>query len=307
LKTSLIKIAEDNSKLNVESIWNMDIIGNIKLSDVMNKGIKIISVIMLMYFSIRIGKYLIKKFVEKQVNSNAMLSLDSQRAKTLGEVLKSVLKYSVYFMGIAIIISILFSEISLTFASIGGIAVGLGAQSLIKDIINGFFILFENQFGVGDHVTLGNFNGIVKSIGIRTTVISDFTGDIHFISNGTINGVTNHSRNNIRFTVDVNISYEQDIEKVIDVIKTTCEDFKVKNEEYISDPIEISGIKELGVSTVTIRIVGKAKPLNQGKMENELRKVIKLALDKNKVVMPSENTEIENKDIEKSDRRDRKF
>ena len=307
MKTSLIKIAEDNSKLNVESIWNMDIIGNIKLSDVMNKGIKIISVIMLMYFSIRIGKYLIKKFVEKQVNSNAMLSLDSQRAKTLGEVLKSVLKYSVYFMGIAIIISILFSEISLTFASIGGIAVGLGAQSLIKDIINGFFILFENQFGVGDHVTLGNFNGIVKSIGIRTTVISDFTGDIHFISNGTINGVTNHSRNNIRFTVDVNISYEQDIEKVINVIEITCEDFKVKNEKYISDPIEISGIKELGVSTVTIRVVGKAKPLNQGKMENELRKVIKLALDKNKVEMPSENTEIENKDIEKSDRRDRKF
>jgi len=307
LKTSLIKIAEDNSKLNVESIRNTNIIGNINLSDVVEKGVKIISVIILMYFSIRIGKYLIKKFVEKQINSNAMLSLDSQRAKTLGEVLKSVLKYSVYFMGIAIIVSILFSEISLTFASIGGIAVGLGAQSLIKDIINGFFILFENQFGVGDHVTLGNFNGIVKSIGIRTTVISDFTGDIHFISNGTINGVTNHSRNNIRFTVDVNISYEQDIEKVIEVIEITCEDFKVKNEEYISDPIEISGIKELGVSTVTIRVVGKAKPLNQGKMENELRKAIKLALDKNKVVMPSENTEIENKDIEKSDRRDRKF
>ena len=307
MKTYLIKLADDNGKLNIESIWNMNIIGNIKLSNVVEKGVEIISVIILMYFSIRIGKYLIKKFVEKQVNSNAMLSLDSQRAKTLGEVLKSVLKYSVYFMGIAIIISILFSEISLTFASIGGIAVGLGAQSLIKDIINGFFILFENQFGVGDHVTLGNFNGIVKSIGIRTTVISDFTGDIHFISNGTINGVTNHSRNNIRFTVDVNISYEQDIEKVIDVIEITCEDFKVKNEEYIRDPIEISGIKELGISTVTIRVVGKAKPLNQGKMENELRKVIKLALDKNKVVMPSENTEIENKDIEKSDRRDRKF
>jgi len=304
LKTSLIKMAEDNSNLNIESIWNMSIIGNVKISDVMTKGIAIIAVIILMYFSIRIGKYLIKKFVEKQVNSNAMISLDSQRAKTLGEVLKSVLKYSVYFMGIAIIISILFPGIlSLTLASIGGIAVGLGAQSLIKDIINGFFILFENQFGVGDHVTLGNFSGIVKSIGIRTTVISDFTGDIHFISNGTINGVTNHSRNNIRFTVDVNISYEQDIEKVIDVIKTTCEDFKVKNEEYISDPIEISGIKELGVSTVTIRIVGKAKPLNQGKMENELRKVIKLALDKNKIEMPSEKNEMENRNIEKSDKK----
>jgi small-conductance mechanosensitive channel len=307
LKTFLTKLAEDNGKLNIESMWDMNIMGNIKLSDVVEKGVKIISVIILMYFSIRIGKYLIKKFVEKQVHSSAMLSLDSQRAKTLGEVLKSVLKYSVYFMGTAIIISILFSEISLTFASIGGIAVGLGAQSLIKDIINGFFILFENQFGVGDHVTIGNLNGVVKSIGIRTTVIIDFTGDVHFISNGTINSITNHSRNDIRFTVDVNISYKQDIERVIDVIKVTCEDFKAKNEEYISDPIEVSGIKELGVSNVTIRVVGKAKPLNQGKMENELRKVIKLALDKNKVEMPSENTEIENKNIEMSDRSGRKF
>ena len=169
------------SQLN---IGNFISIGLDDMKSVINKGLKIIFVIIIMYFSIKIGKYLIKKFVEKQVKSNAMLSLDSQRAKTLGEVLKSVLKYSVYFMGITIIISILFGGISFTFASIGGIAVGLGAQSLIKDLINGFFILFENQFGVGDHVTLGNFNGIVKSIGIRTTVISDFTGDIHSIPNG---------------------------------------------------------------------------------------------------------------------------
>ena len=189
-------------------------------------------------------------------------------------------------MGIAIIVSILFGEISFTFASIGGIAVGLGAQSLIKDLINGFFILFENQFGVGDHVTLGSFNGIVKSIGIRTTVISDFNGDVHSIPNGSITGVTNHSRNDIRFTVDVNISYEEDIEKVIDVIKVTCEDFKNKNEEYINEPIEVSGVIALGVSSVTIRVVGKAKPLSQWKMENELRKAIKLTLDKNKIEMP---------------------
>jgi small conductance mechanosensitive channel len=185
--------------------------------------IKIIAVIILMYFSIKFGKHIIKKFVEQQVKTNAMLSLDTQRAKTLGEVLKSVLKYSVYFMGISIMISIIFNGASFTFASIGGIAVGLGAQSLIKDLINGFFILFENQYGVGDYVTLSSFSGIVKSIGIRTTVITDFNGDVHSIPNGSITGVTNHSRNNIRFIVDVNISYAEDIKKVIDLIKITCD------------------------------------------------------------------------------------
>ena len=272
---------------------------------IISKIIQLILVMIAMYFAIKMGKHLIQKFVERQVASSAMLSLDSQRAKTLGEVLKSILKYSVYFMGIAIIVSILFGERSFTFtfASIGGIAVGLGAQSLIKDLINGFFILFENQFGVGDHVTLGNFNGIVKSIGIRTTVIIDFTGDIHSIPNGSIIGVTNHSRNDIRFAVDVNISYEENIEKAISIIEITCNDFKSENEEYISSPIEVSGVTALGTSSVTIRVVGKAKPLSQWKMENELRKEIKLTLDKNKIEMPHPTTQLFNENIEEGDKK----
>lgn len=250
---------------------------------IIDKVITIIVIIILMYFSIKVGKHLIKKFVERQIKSNALLSLDTQRAKTLGEVLKSVLKYSVYFMGIAIIISKLFGGISITFASIGGIAVGLGAQSLIKDLINGFFILFENQFVVGDHVTIGSYNGIVKSIGIRATVITDFTGDVHSIPNGSITGVTNHSRNDIRFVVDVNVSNEENIEKIINIIEDTCEEFKNRNEEYIDEPLEIKGITALELSSVTIRVVGKSKPLMQWKMENELRMAIKLELDKNKI------------------------
>lgn len=250
---------------------------------IIDKIITIIVIIVLMYLSIKIGKHLIKKFVDRQIKSNAVLSLDTQRAKTLGEVLKSVLKYSVYFMGIAIIISKLFGGISITFASIGGIAVGLGAQSLIKDLINGFFILFENQFVVGDHVTIGNHNGIVKSIGIRTTVITDFTGDVHSIPNGSISGVTNHSRNYIRFIVDVHVPNDGNIKTIINVIEATCEEFKNKNEEYIDEPLEIKGITALELSSVTIRVVGKSKPLMQWKMENELRMAIKLELDKNKI------------------------
>lgn len=294
----LIKLAMEEGQFNIGNFISIGLDDIISAKD---KGFKIILVIIIMYFSVKIGKNIIKKFVQRQVESNAMLSLDSQRAKTLGEVLKSVLKYSVYFMGITTIASIVFGPISFTFASIGGIAVGLGSQSLIKDLINGFFILFENQFGVGDHVTLGTFNGIVKSIGIRTTVISDFTGDVHSIPNGSISGVTNHSRNNIKFTVDVNIAYGEDVEKVIHIIEGICDEFKNENEEYIDEPVEVSGISAIGVSEVTIRVTGKAKPLSQGKMEMKLRKAIKLALDKNKIGMKdSVNKEI-NKNIEKSD------
>lgn len=281
----LMKLVVEDGKINVGNIIS---IGLEDIKSARNKALQITLIIILMYFSIKIGKYIIKKFVQKQVESNAVFSLDSQRAKTLGEVLKSVLKYSVYFMGITTIISILFGGIStITFASIGGIAVGLGAQSIIKDLINGFFILFENQFGVGDHVTLGGFTGIVKSIGIRTTVISDFNGAVHSVPNGTISGVTNHSRNNIKFTVDVHVPYEEDVDNVIHIIENTSEEFKKENGEYIEEPLEIAGIVELGVSNVTIRVTGKAKPLSQGKMENALRRAIKFALDENKIRIPN--------------------
>ncbi|MDK2827634.1 MAG: moderate conductance mechanosensitive channel [Clostridium butyricum] len=271
---------------------------------VFNKGIKIISIVIIMYLSIKIGKYLIKKAVDKQVKSNAALSLDPQRAKTLGGVMKSILKYSVYFLGITSILSVLFGGISFTFASIGGVALGLGSQSLIKDFINGFFILFEDQFGIGDYVTIGNFSGIVQTIGIRTTIIKGFTGDIHSIPNGMISEVTNHSRGNTRFIVDVDIAYEEDIDNAINAInaiKECCDKFQKEHEDFINEPIEVLGVSALAASSVTIRTVGRTKPLTQWKMENELRKAIKITLDENGIEIPYPKTQLININSDKGE------
>ncbi|NFO05348.1 mechanosensitive ion channel family protein [Clostridium botulinum] len=275
-------------------------IGLNNIEYLVNKSLRILSVFILMYISIKIGNYLIKKFVERQIKSNTMLSLDSQRAKTLGEVMKSVLKYSVYFIGVASIISTLFNGLSFTFASMGGLAVGFGAQSLIKDLINGFFILFEDQFGVGDHITVGTFSGLVESIGIRTTIIKDFTGDIHSIPNGSIIEVTNHSRGNIRFIVDVDIAYEENIDNAISIIKEVCSDFEQDNED-IREPMEVLGVNALNASSVTIRVIGKSKPLKQWEMERELRKLIKLRLDKEGIEIPYPKTQLVSANMEKGD------
>ncbi|AOR24868.1 mechanosensitive ion channel family protein [Clostridium taeniosporum] len=269
---------------------------SIKLSNIdmlVNKSLTILGILILMYISIKIGNYLIKNFVERQIKSNTRLSLHSQRAKTLGEVLKSVLKYAVYFIGIASIISTLFSKMLFTFASMGGLAVGFGAQSLVKDLINGFFILFEDQFGVGDHITVGTFSGIVESIGIRTTIIKDFTGDLHSIPNGAIIEVTNHSRGNIRFLVDVDIAYEENIDDAISIIKEICYDFEQNNED-VAEPIEVLGVNALNDSSVTIRVVGKSKPLKQWEMERELRRLIKLRLDEEGIEIPYPKTQLVN-------------
>lgn len=293
----LVHLSLDKTELEIGKV----IISLEDFEVVFNKGIKIISIVIIMYLSIKIGKYLIKKAVDKQVKSNAALSLDPQRAKTLGGVMKSILKYSVYFLGITSILSVLFGGISFTFASIGGVALGLGSQSLIKDFINGFFILFEDQFGIGDYVTIGNFSGIVQTIGIRTTIIKDFTGDIHSIPNGMISEVTNHSRGNTRFIVDVDIAYEEDIDNAINAIKECCDKFQEEHEDFINEPIEVSGVSALAASSVTIRTVGRTKPLTQWKMENELRKAIKITLDENGIEIPYPKTQLININSDKGE------
>lgn len=293
----LVHLSLDKTELEIGKV----IISLEDFEVVFNKGIKIISIVIIMYLSIKIGKYLIKKAVDKQVKSNAALSLDPQRAKTLGGVMKSILKYSVYFLGITSILSVLFGGISFTFASIGGVALGLGSQSLIKDFINGFFILFEDQFGIGDYVTIGNFSGIVQTIGIRTTIIKDFTGDIHSIPNGMISEVTNHSRGNTRFIVDADIAYEEDIDNAINAIKECCDKFQKEHEDFINEPIEVSGVSALAASSVTIRTVGRTKPLTQWKMENELRKAIKITLDENGIEIPYPKTQLININSDKGE------
>ncbi|CAM2077880.1 MULTISPECIES: mechanosensitive ion channel family protein [Clostridia] len=269
---------------------------SIDLDAIVQKIISIIFISIIMYFSIRIGNKLIKKFVDRQVASKTSFSLEPQKALTIGEVLKSVLKYTVYIIGIGSMLYDILAKIPVALASAGGFAIGLGAQSLVKDLINGFFVLFEDQYGVGDHVTIGQFSGIVESIGIRTTVLRDFTGDLHLIPNGSVLEVTNHSRGDIRFIVDVQIAYEENIDAAIEVIKKTSTLFEEKHQDKLRSEIDVLGVLSLNASGVTIRVVGRSEPLSQWEMERELRKDIKIALDEAGIEIPYPKTAIINKE-----------
>lgn len=271
------------------------LIRKVNIDSIIEKIISIIFISIIMYFSIKIGNKIIQKFVDKQVASKMSFSLEPQKAITIGEVLKSVLKYTVYIVGIGSMLYDVLAKIPVAVVSAGGFAIGLGAQSLVKDLINGFFILFEDQYGVGDHVTIEEFTGIVESIGIRTTVLRDFTGDLHLIPNGAILEVTNHSRGDIRFIVDVEIAYEENIDEAISVIKKVNSVFEEKHKEKLRGEIEVLGVFSLNASGVTIRVIGRAVPLSQWEMERELRKDIKEALDKAGIEIPYPVTKVINK------------
>lgn len=264
-----------------------------KLDNLILSGLWIVLIGFLMYLAIKLGNKIIDKMVKKQVESNLRFTMDTKKANTLGELLKSVLRYTVYFFGFAAILSNIFNGMSLTFASFGGVALGFGAQSLVKDLINGISILFEGQYEVGDHITIGTYNGVVESLGIRTTVLKDFSGDVHIIPNGIITTVTNHSRSDIRFIVDVEIAYEESIDNTIKLINEVCDKYTKTNED-ITEPPTVLGVTSLNPSSVTIRVAGKAKPMTQGIAERELRKEIKLALDNNGIEIPYPKTKIIN-------------
>ena len=113
-----------------------------------------------------------------------------------------------------------------------------------------------------------------------------------------IQEITNHSREDIRFIVDVDIAYEEDIDNAITAIKKCCDEFQINNSEFINEPIEVLGVTALAASSVTIRIIGRSKPLKQWKMESELRKEIKKTLDKNGIEIPYPKTQLVNANIE---------
>lgn len=270
-----------------------------QLDVILNKGFKIIIICIAMFVIIKISNRAITKFVNRQISSNAKFSLEPQKAKTIGEVLKSAVKYLTYFIGITLILSDVFSGVSVALAGVGGVAVGFGTQSLVKDIINGIFVLFEDQYGVGDYITIDKYSGIVESIGIRTTVIRDFSGDVHLIPNGIISEVTNHSRGNIRFIIDVPIAYEEDIDKVIKCLEDVCISFDKDNSDIV-EPTKIMGVQELSSDGVVIRIMGRSIPLKQWAMENKLRKLIKLELDRQNIEIPYRKVQIVNLEADKN-------
>ena len=247
--------------------------------------IKIISVLVILLIAsivYKISVRIVDKLIAKQ--KKFKVGLDEKRVKTISVVLKSFLKYTIYFFAFSAILYQFFGAISLTFASIGGVAIGLGAQNLIKDIVNGFFMVFEDQFSVGDYIHVGDKGGIVQSIGLRLIKLKDFNGDIHIIPNGSVGQITNHSRSDMRVLVDVDIAYEEDIDRVTSILEGVCQEFK-GNDKIVEGP-KVLGVSALKDSGVTFSIWATAKPMTQWECEREIRKHVKKALDMEGVEIP---------------------
>jgi len=212
-----------------------------------------------------------------------------QRTKTIGSVLGNLATWGLTFT----VISIALTEIGVSAgaivagAGILGAGLGFGAQSLIKDLISGLFIVFEDQFGVGDSVDLGQATGVVESVGLRVTTVRDIEGTVWFVRNGEILRVGNQSQGWSRVVIDVALNYGADLAKAQEVMRKAALETAKAQPKLVIDSPEIWGIHALSGDQVVIRLVQKTKPETKDQLARELRANLKLALDKNKIKIAS--------------------
>ena len=210
------------------------------------------------------------------------------------DTLASILRKITIAVGIIIAGLMLLKEINvdirpiLTAAGIGGIALGFGAQALVRDIISGFFLIIENQIRIGDVVKIGDKSGLVEAINLRTVVLRDLEGVVHIIPNGSIQAISNMTKEWSRYVIDIAVAYKEDLDQVMDVLTQTGKDLQEDGQfgGYITEPIEILGVDNFADSAVIIKIMITTKPLKQWEVGRELRRRIKKAFDQHSIEIP---------------------
>lgn len=215
------------------------------------------------------------------------LLYNERRQQTLSKLLSNVVAYVVYFIAAVSILSTFTIDITGLIAGAGvlGLAVGFGAQNLVRDVITGFFIIFEDQFSVGDYVRIGAAEGTVEEIGLRTTKVKAWTGELFIFPNGTITDVVNFSIHNSIAVVDVNISYESDITRVESLIMEFLDGLQGRYEQIIK-PAELLGVQNLTTTEIVMRITAETLPMQHFAVARGMRRDLKDFLDQRGVEIP---------------------
>ncbi|OGX61723.1 MAG: mechanosensitive ion channel protein MscS [Paenibacillus sp. RIFOXYA1_FULL_44_5] len=245
--------------------------------------------VVVIFIAGRVVVKLAKRGVEHMMveREHSALKFDGRRTRTIWKLAGNIISYTVNFLMILLIFNQLGFHLGPLLAGAGvvGLAIGFGAQNLVKDVITGFFIIFEDQFGVGDTIQIGNNKGTVEEIGLRITRIRSWTGEVFIIPNGTITEVTNFSLYNSIAVVDISISYEADIDAAINVIGDTSLRIYKDDENIVKDP-EVLGVQKLGNSEVVIRVTAECKPNTHFAVSRKMNAEIKKALDQAGIEIP---------------------
>lgn len=225
--------------------------------------------------------------INKIFTQRGKFQVNERRMETTRSLVNNMASYIIYFIAILSILTQLGFNLGPVLASAGvvGLAVGFGAQNLVRDIITGFFIIFEDQYAVGDYISTGQVMGTVQEFGLRITKIRGINGEVHIIPNGSITEVTNFSTQNSVAIVDISVAYEENVERVVEVLKEAMQDAAEGIEELVEVP-EVLGVQNFAASEVSIRIMAECKPMGHFSASRKLRALIKKLFDEKGIEIP---------------------
>jgi small conductance mechanosensitive channel len=218
------------------------------------------------------------------------LTAQEQRTRTLTSLLRSMGRVIIFVIFLFMFLSAIGLDLGPLLAGAGvvGLAISFGAQSLVKDVISGLFILIENQFGVGDVVRIEGVSGAVERMSLRVVVLRDVHGVVHIVPNGEIKKVSNLTRTWARVVLDVGVAYKEDVDRVIAVMRDVGRELW-EDEEWrplLVEPVEVPGVESFDDSAVTIRLTAKTLPLKQWDVARELRRRLKRRFDAENIEIP---------------------
>ena len=278
-------------KSNLEGFWNE---WGLKLITwLLTHGIRILIIILVAY----VINYLSKKFIEKiiKVTVTADRHQSELAERKREETLIKIFAWCIRVLLILVVMMLILNEMGLSIgpllagAGILGLAVGFGGQYLIRDFFTGFFMILENQYRIGDAVSLDSTSGIVEDISLRMTTLRDLDGTVHYVPHGDIKRVANQSMDFARINLNVRVAYQSSLEKVIEVINKTGTELASDPvwKEFITKTPAFLRVDDFLDSGISLKILGETVPLRQWEVTGELRKRIMIAFENEGIEMAS--------------------
>lgn len=255
----------------------------------LSTGLQILLVVVLAWVVTRLLKVGINRFRDIQRKLDPAPDV-SKRVDTLTRILYRTAVVIIVIVAALVVLSHLRIKLGpvIAAAGIGGLAIGFGAQSLVKDVISGFFILLEDQVRVGDVIQIDGQGGVVETVTLRYVKLRDLSGTVHYIPNGSIGKISNMTRDFSYYLIDMGVAYREDADEVMGIMKRTVEEMRAEEpwNGDILEPLDVLGVDKFADSAVVIRARIKTRPIRQWAAGREFNRRIKMAFDSAGIEIP---------------------
>lgn len=246
--------------------------------NIMFSSIRIIIIFIITRIVIKVVYRIIDRSMERK--QEGKIRVNPRRFVTVGELLKNATSITCNFIMILLLLSEINIQVGPLLASAGvlGLAIGFGAQGLVKDVITGFFIILEDQFAVGDVIQTGTYKGTVEVIGLRTTKLVSWQGEVHIIPNGAIASVTNYSMSNSLAVVDIPMKADLSLDESVHLVKKSLVGIEERDLNIVKVP-DVLGIQSMSTSEYVVRIVAECMPNSRASVERQIQGDVKKTLE----------------------------